>query len=82
MAAARAGQRLDGWNILLVEDAPINQVVARTMLKNLGAEVDIAADGQLMGYRHEGFWQPMDTYQEFMLLNRMWSEGRAPWKVW
>jgi glucose-1-phosphate cytidylyltransferase len=42
----------------------------------------IAADGELMGYRHEGFWQPMDTYQEFLLLNRLWTEGRAPWKAW
>jgi glucose-1-phosphate cytidylyltransferase len=42
----------------------------------------IASEGQLMGYRHQGFWQPMDTYQEFLLLNKLWSEGRAPWKVW
>ena len=42
----------------------------------------IAKGGHLMGFRHTGFWQPMDTYQEFMLLNRLWSEGQAPWKVW
>jgi glucose-1-phosphate cytidylyltransferase len=42
----------------------------------------IAADGELMAHCHKGFWQPMDTYQEFMLLNRLWSEGSAPWKVW
>ncbi len=42
----------------------------------------LAAEGNLMGYRHEGFWQPMDTFQEFTLLNRLWSEGQAPWKVW
>jgi glucose-1-phosphate cytidylyltransferase len=33
-------------------------------------------------FRHDGFWQPMDTYQEFMLLNGMWATGDAPWKVW
>jgi glucose-1-phosphate cytidylyltransferase len=33
-------------------------------------------------FRHDGFWQPMDTYQEFMLLNRLWATGKAPWKVW
>ncbi len=43
---------------------------------------DIASANNLMGFRHQGFWQPMDTYQEFMLLNRLWSEGRAPWKIW
>ncbi len=42
----------------------------------------IAADGQLMAFPHEGFWQPMDTYQEFLLLNRLWNEGKAPWKSW
>ena len=42
----------------------------------------IAKAGHLMGFRHTGFWQPMDTYQEFMLLNRLWAEGQAPWKVW
>jgi glucose-1-phosphate cytidylyltransferase len=42
----------------------------------------IVADGQLHSYRHEGFWQPMDTYQEMQYLNRLWAEGSAPWKVW
>lgn len=42
----------------------------------------MAARGQLGAYRHEGFWQPMDTYQEYLYLNRLWSEGKAPWKVW
>jgi len=42
----------------------------------------MAAAGQLGAYRHEGFWQPMDTFQEYTLLNRLWNEGNAPWKVW
>jgi glucose-1-phosphate cytidylyltransferase len=42
----------------------------------------ITADGQLMAFRHHGFWQPMDTYQEFAFLNRLWEEGEAPWKTW
>ena len=42
----------------------------------------IAADHQLMAYQHQGFWQPMDTYAEFTLLNRLWNEGQAPWKIW
>jgi len=41
-----------------------------------------AQDGQLMIYRHEGFWQPMDTFREYELLNRLWSAGQAPWKTW
>ena len=39
----------------------------------------LAAEGKLAAYRHEGFWQPMDTYQEFSLLNRLWDSGNAPW---
>ena len=42
----------------------------------------LARDGQLMVYPHDGFWQPMDTYREFKLLNDLWSSGKAPWKVW
>ena len=42
----------------------------------------LAADGELMVYRHGGFWQPMDTYREWKLLQDMWDAGRAPWKVW
>jgi glucose-1-phosphate cytidylyltransferase len=42
----------------------------------------IVADGQMHSYRHEGFWQPMDTYQESQYLNRLWAENKAPWKVW
>ena len=42
----------------------------------------LAADGQLMAFRHEGFWQPMDTLREKRHLEELWSSGRAPWKVW
>jgi glucose-1-phosphate cytidylyltransferase len=42
----------------------------------------LAAEGELMAYVHGGFFQPMDTYRELTLLNGLWAEGRAPWKVW
>jgi glucose-1-phosphate cytidylyltransferase len=42
----------------------------------------LAADGQLHAYRHEGFWDCMDTYKDAVLLNDIWSRGEAPWKVW
>lgn len=42
----------------------------------------LAADGQLMAYRHEGFWQCMDTGQERDALEGLWACGQAPWKVW
>jgi glucose-1-phosphate cytidylyltransferase len=40
-----------------------------------------AADGELMLYRHDGFWQCMDTLRDWELLNHLWSEGKAPWRV-
>jgi glucose-1-phosphate cytidylyltransferase len=42
----------------------------------------LAADGQLMAYRHSGFWQPMDTLRDKELLEKLWSTGKAPWKTW
>jgi len=42
----------------------------------------LAADGQLTAFKHDGFWQPMDTLREKILLNDLWESGKAPWKVW
>lgn len=43
---------------------------------------DLAAQGQLMAYEHRGFWQPMDTLRDKILLEKLWEEGQAPWKNW
>jgi glucose-1-phosphate cytidylyltransferase len=42
----------------------------------------LAAEGQLMAYRHESFWQCMDTLRDRVLLESMWESGNAPWKTW
>jgi glucose-1-phosphate cytidylyltransferase len=42
----------------------------------------LAAEGQLRAFRHEGFWDCMDTYKDALLLNDLWQAGRAPWKLW
>jgi glucose-1-phosphate cytidylyltransferase len=42
----------------------------------------LALDGELMAYRHSGFWQCMDTIRDKKLLDRIWESGNAPWKVW
>ena len=42
----------------------------------------LAAEGQLGGWRHDGFWQPMDTPREAAVLNALWAGGAAPWKLW
>ena len=42
----------------------------------------LAARGELSAYRHRGFWQPMDTLRDQVLLEDLWARGKAPWKVW
>lgn len=42
----------------------------------------LAAEGQLNAYKHNGFWQCMDTQREKEMLEEMWAKGNAPWKVW
>lgn len=42
----------------------------------------LAADGQLHAYKHEGFWQPMDTLKDKIHLTELWEQEKAPWKKW
>jgi glucose-1-phosphate cytidylyltransferase len=42
----------------------------------------LAASGNLRAYRHEGFWDCLDTYKDSVELNDLWSQGKAPWKRW
>jgi len=42
----------------------------------------LAASGQLHAFRHQGFWQPMDSLRDKQLLDDLWQSGRAPWKTW
>jgi glucose-1-phosphate cytidylyltransferase len=43
---------------------------------------NLAGDGQLVAFKHDGFFQPMDTYREMSILNELWETNQAPWKVW
>ena len=42
----------------------------------------LAREGELMAYRHDGFFYAMDTYRELKILNELWDRGEAPWKGW
>ncbi|MCB9832911.1 MAG: NTP transferase domain-containing protein [Planctomycetes bacterium] len=67
-------------------------VMNRRIFDYVGDELDciletgpmerLAGDRELALYQHDGFWYSMDTYKEALALNRMWDEGKAPWKVW
>jgi glucose-1-phosphate cytidylyltransferase len=53
-----------------------NTIFEQTPLQNL------AKDGEIFTYKHDGFWMPMDTLRDKTILNNMWSKDTAPWKVW
>jgi glucose-1-phosphate cytidylyltransferase len=68
-----------GWinaGYFVFEPKIFDSILEREPMANL------AKDGQLVAYKHDGFFQPMDTYREMSLLNEMWDKGQAPWKVW
>ena len=58
---------LDDVESLVFEEAPMRRLVE---------------DSQMMMFEHDGFWQPMDTHRDYLLLERLSEKGRAPWKVW
>ncbi|HKI35325.1 MAG TPA: glucose-1-phosphate cytidylyltransferase [Gemmataceae bacterium] len=43
---------------------------------------ELARDGELMAYRHDGFWHPMDSSRDYKFLNDLWAAGQAPWASW
>ena len=53
-----------------------NTILEQSPMQNL------ATEGKLMGYYHDGFWQCMDTQREKKLLEELWASGKAPWKRW
>jgi len=66
-------------------------VLEPTVFKHLSTDSDVwerapletlANEGQLAAYRHQGFWQPMDTLRDRTLLEDLWASGKAPWKLW
>ena len=44
--------------------------------------MSLAEDGQLMAFKYDGFWQPMDTLRDKLYLEDLWQSGKAPWKSW
>jgi len=58
---------LAGGDDLILERGPVERLVA---------------DGELVAFNHDGFWQAMDTYREYQMLDGMWNKGEAPWAIW
>jgi len=76
--------RVEQWvnaGFLFLEPAALATLEHDSVLEREPLE-RLAASGQLHGYRHEGFWDCMDTYKDAVLLNDLWEAGEAPWLVW
>jgi glucose-1-phosphate cytidylyltransferase len=76
--------RLESWingGFFCFEPAVFGHLEADSVLEREPLEA-LAAAGRLGAYRHEGFWDCMDTYKDAVLLNDLWAAGDPPWKVW
>ena len=76
--------RSDHWingGFFVFEPAALDAIGPDHVLEREPLEA-LAAQGQLRAFRHEGFWDCMDTYKDAVLLNDLWAGGDAPWKVW
>jgi glucose-1-phosphate cytidylyltransferase len=74
----------EGWingGFFIVEPAALKYIESDVMWEHAPME-SLAADGKLAAYRHEDFWQCMDTLRDLRYLESLWDAGRAPWKTW
>lgn len=78
-------QANEGWingGFLVLEPSVLQYISGDTT--SLEAEImeRLAAEGQLAAFKHEGFWQAMDTIRDLKMLESLWQGGKPPWKVW
>ena len=74
--------RLDDWvngGFFVMEPAALERIGPGDILEREPLE-RLAAEGELHAFRHEGFWDCMDTYKDNLLLNELWERGEAPWR--
>jgi len=75
----------DAWingGFFVLEPGIFSYLDSDSTIWERGPMENLARDGQLMAYHHEGFWQPMDTTRDKNLLEDLWARNSAPWKVW
>ncbi|MBL0311616.1 MAG: glucose-1-phosphate cytidylyltransferase [Holophagaceae bacterium] len=75
----------EGWingGFFVLDRRVLDYIEGDETLWESGPLEQLASEGQLMAFKHPGFWQPMDTFREKQLLEKLWESGRAPWKVW
>jgi glucose-1-phosphate cytidylyltransferase len=75
----------EGWingGFFVFEPQVLDYLTADEVVLERAPLEQLSQQGQLMAYQHDGFWQPMDTLREKMMLEAMWESGKAPWKIW
>ncbi len=78
-------QSREGWingGFFVLEPEVINYIQDDSSIWEKDALERLAEEGELMAYHHSGFWQPMDTLREQRMLDALWNENKAPWKIW
>jgi glucose-1-phosphate cytidylyltransferase len=76
--------RVDSWvngGFFCFEPGALDYLEEDSVLEREPLE-RLAGDGELRAYRHQGFWDCMDTYKDAVLLNDLWYSGEPPWRVW
>ncbi|MCD6298465.1 MAG: glucose-1-phosphate cytidylyltransferase [Deltaproteobacteria bacterium] len=74
-----------GWingGFFILEPEMIKYILGDSTFWEREPMENLAKDGQLVAYKHDGFWHPMDTLRDKKYLEELWNSGRAPWKVW
>lgn len=74
----------EGWingGFFVIQPEALNYVKEDVMWEHAPMEC-LAEDGQLYAFKHEGFWQCMDTLRELKYLESLWDSGAPPWKTW
>jgi glucose-1-phosphate cytidylyltransferase len=75
----------EGWingGFMVVEPSVVGRIGGDATSFEADVLEDLSREGQLVGFAHDGFWQPMDTLRDVRYLRAMWSAGSAPWVTW
>jgi glucose-1-phosphate cytidylyltransferase len=75
----------EGWingGFMVIEPAVLDRIHGDSTSFEADVLEELSLEGQLVGFAHEGFWQPMDTLRDVRYLRSLWAAGTAPWITW
>ena len=83
-AFTEKSQANEGWingGFFVLDPKVLDYIADDTTLWEREPLERLASEGQLRAFKHDGFWQPMDTLRDVRLLESLWADGTAPWKI-